>query len=235
MTSTVNKEIRERHYQFNGPSQITIPNVEINYSIDLNMPLQMFGLINIFDEGKGRKKKNPVIVKKSQKVWKFQAFPEEDAMKSFCANTSSPRPNSILHKSKIISTMTPMLKQLPKLSPYLSLFSLAWEWTNPTFTTCLDTSILQWQNYDFHLFEVKHSKVKQNCIYFSNNKNISYNDKKLCTKINVSVFISTRIIFHTRAELSNVILPDSNLKPNNIGKNFDHNCYWLIISKSTSL
>lgn len=51
MTSTINKEIRDQNYQFNGPSQITIPKVEMNYSIDLSMPLQMFGLINIFDEG----------------------------------------------------------------------------------------------------------------------------------------------------------------------------------------
>ncbi len=51
MTSTIQNEIRERHFRFQGPSQITIPNVEMTYSMDLIMPLQMFGLVNIFDEG----------------------------------------------------------------------------------------------------------------------------------------------------------------------------------------
>jgi len=54
MTFTINEEIQEKRHEFKGPVFITLPNVWIQYSMDLNMPMQMFGLTNIFDEGRVR-------------------------------------------------------------------------------------------------------------------------------------------------------------------------------------
>ena len=100
----VDSEIETGKSYFRGPVNLTLPNIEFEFSFELSRPLQSFGIIKMFNDGLPRKLFQEKLI--SNDIWHRASFDTNFLQRAFQSDenlTSSSAMNVVCNQSFFFS------------------------------------------------------------------------------------------------------------------------------------